>query len=305
MGNPPNNVNSPAQEQLYLGIDGGGTKCRARIISASGRMLGTGVGGPANPLHGVQQTLISIQTATERALVDAGLPVTSCNQLIAGIGLAGVNLPSLFDVINQWKHPFQQMHLTTDLHIACLGAHKGAEGAVIVAGTGSCGYSYVDGKATVLGAHGFPFGDIGSGAWMGLEAIKAVLLASDDLGPRTLLSELIGEHLQAKGVMIVDKMAGAKSSDYAQLAIFVLDAADRDDAVALAIVKQGADYLSAVAERLWETKPARMSLLGGLAQRLIPWMSPAMVERLSAPLNQPEFGAVYFAQQSNDALETA
>lgn len=305
MGNTPNNGSTPAQEQLYLGIDGGGTKCRARIISASGQMLGTGVGGPANPLHGVQQTLISIQTATERALTDAGLPITSCNQLIAGIGLAGVNLPSLFDVINQWKHPFKSMHLSTDLHIACLGAHDGADGAVIVAGTGSCGYSFVNGKDTTLGAHGFPFGDIGSGAWMGLEAVKAVLLASDDLGPQTLLSEMIGDHLQAKGVMIVDKMAGAKSSDYAQLAIFVLDAADREDAVALAIVKQGADYLSAVAERLWETKPGRMSLLGGVAQRMIPWMSPAVVERLSAPLNQPEFGAVYFAQQMNDALQTA
>lgn len=305
MGNPPINDNTQAQEQLYLGIDGGGTKCRARIISASGRMLGTGVGGPANPLHGVQQTLISIQTATEEALTDAGLPATACNRLIAGVGLAGVNLPSLFDVINQWKHPFQQMYLTTDLHIACLGAHNSADGAVIVAGTGSCGYSYVNGKSTILGAHGFPFGDIGSGAWMGLEAVKAVLLASDDLGPQTLLSELIGEHLHAKGVMIVDKMAGAKSSDYARLAIFVLDAADRNDAVALAIVKQGAAYLSAVAERLWETKPVRMSLLGGLAQRLIPWMLPAVVERLSAPLNQPEFGAVYFAQKMNGALQTA
>src|SRR5690554_7426787 len=47
MGNPPINDNTQVQEQLYLGIDGGGTKCRARIISASGRMLGTGVGGPA------------------------------------------------------------------------------------------------------------------------------------------------------------------------------------------------------------------------------------------------------------------
>src|SRR5690606_13168083 len=166
-------------EILLLGIDGGGSKCRARLISATDQLMGAGVGGPANPLHGVQQTIDSITTATELALQVAGLPHSAMNQLIAGIGLAGVNLPSLFQIMSNWQHPFKQMFLTTDLHIACLGAHNSDEGAVIVAGTGSCGYSYVSGVAKIFGAHGFPFGDKGSGAWMGLEAVKAVLLASD------------------------------------------------------------------------------------------------------------------------------
>lgn len=304
MGIHPIN-DSALEEPLYLGIDGGGTKCRARIVSAQDEVLGTGVGGPANPLHGVQQTLDSIQTATELALADAGLPASAIQRLIAGMGLAGVNLPSLYDVINNWAHPFKMMFLTTDLHIACLGAHSRDEGAVMVAGTGSCGYSYVKGKATILGAHGFPFGDIGSGAWMGLEAIKAVLLASDNLGPQTSLTESIGDYLQARGVMIVDKMATAKSSDYARLAIFVLDAADQGDAVATAIVRQGADYMSAVAEKLWETEPPRMSLLGGLGPRLLPWMKPTVVERLSPPLNQPEFGAIYYAKRMSQLTASA
>lgn len=55
-----------------------------------------------------------------------------------------------------------------------MGAHTRDEGAVMIAGTGSCGYSFVNGKATILGAHGFPFGDKCSGAWIGLEAVKAV-----------------------------------------------------------------------------------------------------------------------------------
>lgn len=304
MGIHPIN-DSALDEPLYLGIDGGGTKCRARIVSAKDEVLGTGVGGPANPLHGVQQTLNSIQTATELALADAGLPAAAIHQLVAGMGLAGVNLPSLYDVINNWEHPFKTMYLTTDLHIACLGAHNHDEGAVMVAGTGSCGYSYVKGKATILGAHGFPFGDIGSGAWMGLEAVKAVLLASDNLGPQTSLSDAIGDHLQARGVMIVDKMATAKSSDYARLAIFVLDAADQGDAVATDIVQQGADYMSAVAEKLWETEPPRMSLLGGLGSRLLPWMKPAVVDSLSPPLNQPEFGAIYYAKHMSRLTATA
>lgn len=285
------------KDVLYIGIDGGGSKCRASIYSAADELLGTGVGGPANPLHGVERTLESMQTATELALADAGLPSSLKSELIAGIGLAGVNLPSLFQIINQWRHPFARMHLTTDLHIACLGAHKKNEGAVLVAGTGSCGYAWKDGQSLVLGAHGFPFGDQCSGAWMGLEAIKAVLLASDGLGPDTGMRERIEDMLQAKGVMIVDKMAGATSREYARFAILVLDAAEADDPVARRILQEGADYLSAVANRLWNTGVSRMSFIGGLSQRLIPWLDESVARRLSEPLAPPEYGAVFFARE--------
>lgn len=290
------------EESLFLGIDGGGSKCRARIFSAANQELGAGIGGPANPIQGVQQTINSITEATELALVNAGLPASSISQLIAGVGLAGVNLPSLFQTISNWQHPFQKMFLTTDLHIACLAAHNSAEGAVIVAGTGSCGYALVNNVTTILGGHGFPFGDQGSGAWMGLEAIKAVLLASDKLGPATLMSEPIENFLQAKGVMIVDKMIAAKASDYAQLAVFVLEAAQQQDPVALTIIKDGAAYLSAIAEQLWQTGVARMSFIGGLSAHLTPWLAPHIAARLAQPFGQPEYGAAYYAQQQFNLL---
>lgn len=286
-------------DQLFLGVDGGGTKCRASIFSADNKVLGTGVGGPANPLHGQAQAKASILHAVEMALSDAGLPNSEAGNLVAGVGLAGVNLPSLFEVMNTWHHPFKKMYLTTDLHIACLGAHDRDEGAVMIAGTGSCGYSYVNGKATFLGGHGFPYGDKCSGAWIGLEAVKAVLLASDNLGPYTSLTDAVGEQLQARGVMIVDKMGSAKSSDYAKLARLVLDAADAGDEVSVKIMREGADYLSALAEKLLETEPSRMSLIGGLSERLIPWLKPNIATALSAPLNQPEYGAVYYARQQH------
>ncbi|WP_049628977.1 N-acetylglucosamine kinase [Cellvibrio sp. pealriver] len=285
------------EQPLFIGIDGGGTKCRASIMTADLQVLGTGVGGPANPFQGVQQAKDSIRTAAELALIDAGLPPSAMSELIAGAGLAGVNVPSLYDVMSAWEHPFKEMHLTTDLHIACLGAHNRDEGAVMICGTGSCGYSFVNNESLFIGGHGFPIGDKGSGAWMGLEAIQAILLAYDDLGPQTKLSESIGEFLQASGVMIVDRMFGAKQGDYAKFAIFVVDAADAGDAVAIGIAKEGAAYMSGIARKLWATNPGRMSIIGGLAPRLIPWMEKDMAEKLSPALYQPEFGAVYFAKQ--------
>ncbi len=291
---------------LFIGIDGGGTKCRASIMTEDMQLLGTGLGGPANPFQGIQQAKESILTAAELALSDAGLPVSAMAELIAGAGLAGVNVPSVYAAVSSWDHPFKRMFLTTDLHIACLGAHFSDEGAVIICGTGSCGYSVVKEQPLFIGGHGFPIGDKGSGAWMGLVAIQAVLLAADGLGPQTALSDSIGDFLQARGLMIVDKLCGARQSDYARLANFVMDAADDGDAVAVKIVKDGAAYMSGIAGKLWATNPGRMAMIGGLAPRLIPWMDKDMVDHMSPVLYQPEFGAVYYAKQAlNSAKKTA
>ncbi|CAH9051509.1 Glucosamine kinase GspK [Pseudoalteromonas holothuriae] len=284
------------QDQLYIGIDGGGTKCRATIFSKQHGVLGTGLGGPANPLHGLERTLESIMVSTQLALQDAGLRVEQVHELNAGMGLAGVNLPALYDKIVQWDHPFQQMYLTTDLHTACIGAHEGQDGAVIITGTGSCGFSIVDGQSVNYGGHGFAQGDIGSGAWMGLEAVKAALLDLDELGPATKMSAIFKSHFNTLTAMgIAEHMAGQPSSVYAKLARFVFDAAEHQDEVALSIVTKGADYISHLAKRLLENNPPRLSMIGGLAEPLNKWLDPEIAKHVELPKQPPEMGAIYFA----------
>lgn len=283
-------------EALYLGIDGGGSKCRAVIASEDGRVLGEGLGGPANPYFGLEHAIASIMDATEQALTDAGLAPEDKARLIAGVGLAGVNLPHLFTEVNEWQHPFLQMHLTTDLHTACLGAHEGKDGAVIVIGTGSCGFSSGNGEALILGAHGFLMGDKGSGAWIGLEAIKAILLAADDLGPQTLLSRSVVQHLGCDGLGIVAKMTDVPSRNYAKIAPLVFAAAEQEDAVALNILNEAGLYISALANKLLTTNPQRLSMIGGVSMRLLPWLDESVVAQVSDPIEQPEFGAIYFAK---------
>lgn len=283
--------------ELLLGIDGGGSKCCAVIANAQGEILGRGMGGSANAYQNLTQAKISIIDAATVALQDAGLPLDAMQQLTVGMGLAGVNVPSVFAAMQQWLHPFKKIHLTTDLHIACLGAHNGEQGAVIIAGTGSCGYALVADKPLILGGHGFLLGDNGSGAWMGLAAVKAVLLAVDGVGPPTLLRNMLCEELTVGEAMIVDKLNAASSGDYAKLSRLVFLAAQQQDSVAVAIVREGAVYFDRIAEKLWQAGPGRMSLIGGLASYITPWLAPEVAARLLPPLAQPEVGAVLFAMR--------
>lgn len=289
-------ASSDTNEIFYLGVDGGGSKSVARLVSSRDGWIGTGTSGAANPFTDYQGALHSIREAALLALDDAGLPGERLNELVAGVGLAGVNVPSMARLIEQWQHPFKGMYLTTDLEIACLGAHQGGDGAVIIAGTGSVGVSVVDGNSLALGGHGFQLGDKGGGAWTGLEAIKAVLLAGDGLGPATVLATMLEQQLQASGLGIVEKMAESSPDEFARLAPLVLEAASEKDDVAMAILFEGGGYLSDLAAKLWQTTPPRMSMIGGFSDAMLAWMDKSIAQRMSPVLDEPEMGAVYFAQ---------
>ena len=291
-------TSSDKNNELFLGIDGGGSKCKAIIMNKDNDILGTGVSGPGNPLHGFEQATNSISESASLALADAGLTHIKLSELTAGVGLAGVNLPVLFDKMAAWHHPFKSMHLATDLLIACLGAHDGNDGAVMISGTGSCGFSCIDEQHTIVGAHGFPHGDKGSGAWFGLQGVKQVLLSLDGLVAPTSMSAVLLNKLGCKDdTDLVEAVASQKATFYAQQANLVFDAAELGDKVALAIVNEGAEYINSIARTLTAKKPPRISMLGGLTPRLKSWLADEIKISLEEPLNPPEVGSVIFARQ--------
>lgn len=299
-------ISSGQQGPLYLGIDGGGSKCRVVIVNADNQLLGEGLGGPANPLRGMKVATDSILTATQQALTAAGMTFNDMSRLIAGAGLAGVNMPQYFRLFSEWKHPFAAFYLTTDLHIACIGAHNGSDGAVIIAGTGSCGLADVKGHLLDIGGHGFPYGDNGSGAWFGMQLVHHVLLQQDGLMPSTLLSSLLCQELGVTSTLdIVSHFMHATPTVYAKYAPLVFSAAEQGDATALAIVAQGAAFINQIALKLFELSPPRFSMIGGLAYKLVPYLDSKVQQVLTPALAAPEYGAVWFARQQQALLPAA
>lgn len=289
---------SSDNKEFFLGIDGGGSKCKAILVDANNNIVGTGISGPANPLHGYDQAVHSITESAELAIKDAGIVGLELNNIVAGVGLAGVNLPALFEQMSNWQHPFKQMFLATDLLIACLGAHNGQDGAVMITGTGSCGFSYVNGHPYTLGGHGFPHGDKGSGAWFGFQAANHVLMSLDGLKASSIINQKLLSLLNVNdGLEMVETIAGKPAAFYAKMANLVFDAAEEGDEVALEIVNEGAGYISGIARQLAKQNPPRISLIGGLTPRILPWLDQDVKDTLAEPLCPPEVGSVIYAQQ--------
>ena len=142
--------------------------------------------------------------ATEAAAAQAGLASEDFARMRAGIGLAGLGRRGAEAALNKIAHPFASVIFISDGLAACLGAHSGADGAIVVAGTGSVGVGLIDGREIRLAGYGFPVSDEGSGADIGLQVVRLALRAADRRGELTpLLSEVLAAFdLKVKVVMI-------------------------------------------------------------------------------------------------------
>ena len=288
---------SPSPAQLYIGIDGGGTSCRARIEDAAGNTLGQGTAGPATTRIGVDRSMQAVCAASEAAAIDARVMPSALRHLIAGVGLAGIDRKGACEALMNMTHPFQDVVFASDANVACLGAHRGRDGGIVVLGTGSIGFATAKGRELRIGGYGFPISDEGSGADLGLQAVRLALRAHDGrISPSPFLLEVI-EKLGSDPVALVAWAEQATATDFASLAPVALSYAEAGDPFAEEIVAEGARQAAVLIRSLVEFGAPRISLLGGLASRMVQWLSPEVAHFLSPPEADAVAGALLLARR--------
>jgi glucosamine kinase len=283
------------EERLFLGIDGGGTRCRARLADAAGNVLGEGEAGPANIRQGLEECFRAVRDATGQCVAQAGLPGDP--PIVACLALAGASEPAEAAAARGYSgHGFRRMLVTTDAHAACVGAHRGEDGGVIVVGTGSIGWAIVGGRQHRVGGWALPVSDEGSGAWLGCEALRRTLWAHDGRAAWTPLLRAISEQLGSDPSAIVRWTGSARPRDFAALAPLVVEHAHRSDAEARALMRLAARHVDALAARLAAHGASRLALAGGLARSLEPWLSSKTRKSLVAPAGDALDGALRLAR---------
>src|SRR5258707_13572224 len=173
---------------LFVGVDGGGTGCRARIEDATGCLLGTGIAGPAALRIGADCALAEVEKACRAAIEEAGLGSNALSSMHAAVGLAGVGRKGAIEELLLRPHPFRSLVYAHDATIACIGAHGARDGGIVIVVTGSVGFAVVAGREIRIGGYGFPISDEGSGADLGLHAIRIALRAYDERAVGTSLT---------------------------------------------------------------------------------------------------------------------
>lgn len=279
----------------FLGVDAGGTSCRVRLVDKSGAVIGTGSGGPANTHVGIPQLYATITGAARQAIEMAGLDPAGASSIRAGMGIAGINRTGKKAAIHALDWPFANLVLTSDAVIANLGAHRGQDGAILILGTGSVAMIKRGEDMYSIGGYGFPISDEGSGAALGLSAIRHALRALDGRTRSTPLSQAVTQQFEHAVARVVAWMDEATPRDYAQFAPLVFELADKGDEIALSIVRDASQHVERFIETIIAQGAVRCALMGGIADRMKPWLPARVVARLVEPLGDALDGAIIAA----------
>lgn len=284
----------------FLGIDGGGSRCRGRIRDQQGQLLGEAIGGSSNIYQSFNGALANIIATAAEAAAKAGLTTA---ELHAGLGLAGLVTSIGAEKIAAASLPFASVIADNDAYAACVGAFAGGDGGIVVAGTGSIGFALIGGERHMVGGWGFALGDHGSGAWLGHHAVRRAALAIDGLLQPTPLIEKVLARVGRTRFDLSRWSEQAMPKDYAEMAPAVFASASSGDVVGMTIVIEGAAAISNLGRGLLARGAGHICLLGGLAQVYPPYLDADVKKALAAPQADAMDGAIMMARKAQGLPE--
>lgn len=176
---------------LVLGVDGGGSGCRAVLArrDADGLTIcGRGSAGPANPqLVGATAAADAIHAAVADAFAAAGIGIRPVAAVC--LGLAGAGRDAMAAAMRTAVADLAvDVGVMTDAELV-LGDAPAETAIALIAGTGSIAVMrQAAGQLERAGGWGPVMGDEGSGGWIATRALAAVAAAADGRGPATLLT---------------------------------------------------------------------------------------------------------------------
>jgi glucosamine kinase len=283
------------QPEYFVGIDAGGTQCRARLIDRQGQVLANSSTGSANIFSDFDGAIAAALTAVENCFQIAQLPTEKYHKTSAAFGFAGANVKHIRQQALDWPMPFLQQHIASDVEIACLGAHAGKPGAVLIVGTGSQGAAFDGQHFHAVGGWGFALSDDGSGAQLGRSALRLALRCHEGLSAPSPLTQTLMAHFSNTPEAMLEWTRSAAPAQWGAFSPLIFEYAALKDVNALSLVKKLVADIEMILSFLVKTSQAKVCLMGGIAQPVIRYLSPELQQKLMAPQGDALQGALLFA----------
>tara|TARA_R110000868_G_scaffold84822_3_gene238901 strand:+ start:25275 stop:26177 length:903 start_codon:yes stop_codon:yes gene_type:complete len=290
-------------KKLFIGVDGGGSKSRLQIEDEDGNVLGHAVSGMSSIRISVNIAWQSINDALEQAAEEAGIDIHSDEyELYAGMGLAGCEIKEKVQEFLSHPHPFKKLVLNSDGYCCCLGAHECKDGAIIIIGTGIVGWQIIGRDVHETSGWGFPQGDEGAGAWIGLEAQRYTARWLDGRGDKSPMLEAIFEHFDNDWDKFAFWSDAANATQFATLVPIVVKYLDQKDPIALKLIKRSAEEVELIYRTLKEKAADKADrvhycLFGGVAPFIQPWVSDELKSRLVEREHDATKGAIFMIRR--------
>lgn len=284
--------------RFRLGVDGGGTGTRLRLALQGGPEIGFGTSGPSALGQGIEQAWRHVLEAFDRACADAGIARPALHECAIGLGLSGAAMPEQASAFLRAQPGFARIVLDNDGFTSVLGAHGGRPGAVLAAGTGTVGEALrPDGSRAMVSGWGWINGDEGSGAWLGLKAMRHAQQALDGRAHAGPLARAIWAVAGTRRADMLAWCAAAGQHGHAQLAPLVFEH-ETADPVAAELVGSALLELQRLLKALDPDEVLPVALTGSVARRLAPRFPSGLQHRFVEPDGDSAAGALLLLEHA-------
>ncbi len=231
-------------DRIVMGFDVGGTKTACVLIDETGRVLGKGFGGSGNtnfiPLDIATQ---SFTDAIESARAMAGINNLKVDCVVVGTEPDPAPVAMLIARLSGCHRILHRK----EGECSMVGGLVAKVGLSLICGTGSVGWGRnARGESSMTSCWG-PIGDEGSAYDIARRGVNAAFWAWDGRGPKTMLVDMLlamFDQTDLREVCTPLYTSPNLRKDFASLAALVTEAADKDDAVALQVLRDGAAQIA-------------------------------------------------------------
>ena len=228
-------------EDVFLGVDGGGTKTEFAVVNSAGEVLYSFEKSGCNPNDvGFEAALETVSGGIRESLVKFP-EITHVFCGIAGVTVAN-HAARMTELIRE-RYPSLSVVIKTDSE-NLFGSDDEAELAII-SGTGAVVFARGEGGIVRIGGWGHIFDPRGSAYGIARDAVEAVLAEEDFFTEKSVLGELMRNRLGTSRVFdSIGKLHSGGKPYVASLAPVVFEAYRLGDRKAISIIDDNARRLA-------------------------------------------------------------
>ncbi|MGI5895076.1 MAG: BadF/BadG/BcrA/BcrD ATPase family protein [Candidatus Merdivicinus sp.] len=236
----------------YFSLDSGGSKIQIELYDSKMYRMDTVTLSDGNPTYRDKTEILqNILLAFEQLIQQHNI---TNQQILAVVGVVMIWKCTDIETELQKRYPKAKIAFYSEKEVNHFCAFGDRDGYILHSGTGSYVYGQFSGKFYEYGGLGSFLGDEGSGFWIGVQGIQAVIAAIDGRGSPTQMTDLLFSHWQISqsercfdtvwkvihGLTVYSIEAKRKCADFCKIVCF---AAENGDFVALHIVHSAAEEL--------------------------------------------------------------
>ena len=233
--------------EYYIALDGGGSKLSGLLFNSEYQMISHAVAGGINQnIYSQVQVKEHIETCISQLFQKADVRIQRIEQIFAAWNAD-------YRIAVERHCPCGEMVRLGEGYLGVLACGM-TSGICALSGTGSDIFYIRDGKELdAIGGWGYLLGDIGSGIWIGRQALRSMLNYMEGGEPETYLHQLIKEKYHPACPSDMSQVIYSATSPPYKLGTFckiVNQAAEQGDPNAKGILTRGGIMLAQSVEKM-------------------------------------------------------